>query len=1723
MASLFESFELTETLSDGPEGSLHRARDRATNALVLLRRPPASLPLDEARQRLLRESGVLGQLEGVSGVAQVAGQFQGASGGALVLKYFPGISLAAKLKKQRPDVAQVLDWALGLTAVLDGVHKAGFLHLDLHPGAILIDEGDQPFLFGFGRAASASEDRRSDGGPDRVSDGGYMAPEQTGRINTPVDRRTDYYALGMVFYTLLNGEPAFVVQTPLEAVHAHLAKVPAPPRNAPGPLADIILKLLAKDPDQRYQSLTGLAADLGTCRDQWRESNRLTAFPLGSEDLADRLRLTRKLFGRDQELEYLREVYDRMVTGHQEVVLVGGPSGVGKSVLAAEAGTWATSDGGFFLVGKYEAKAERPYAAVVQQVEDLVRHVARRPDRDTWKRVFAEALKDNQTVISALVPSFEAICGPQAAPPPLPPRETENRLFFTLESFLKALLSADQPVVLLFDDAQWIDPASIRLLDYLGEQRTYGKLLSIYSYRQNEEKVSEGFPGFLTGLEQASGRPTITLGPLEAPAVRSWLEEVLGPSIRDPELLAGNLAAKTAGSPFFLSRLVQRLQQEGLLFYDRPTRRWNWNSQALAGLPASENVGDLLLSQLDALPPSAGTLLGVAACLGTTVSSLDLEPFLTSIADLSVAFRALVDQQYVVPLSDGYLALAAPEYRDGALGIPPFTFRFQHDRIRQAAEERMSPQEQAEVHLKAGRWLEARRPAEAVGHFLQVVDRLQKPQERLGLVRLLVRVAQEARASSASRQALDYLRLAQKESQETGLPEAEVCQLLLLLAETAYLCHEIEEGEETSLSLLSRLSAPSAKAEVYQMQMDAFTFLGRMTDALERGQRALAVLGVKLALQPNPLVLATTLIRVTGKAGRRTPDELFRREGQTPDRIRTLLRLLAKFLVPAQMSGNVNLFVLSTLMTAELALGHPNTDETSGAFGNFAILLSVLGRHRQAYDFASLALRLDEARPNPKTAAGVHSAYAFFSLPWNRPWSEVPPACRRGADAALRSGDLFYIAYQNLFATVFSPSPVLEESIVALEKTLQTIARTRQDDAMVGGTFALRRWQALAGARDNPTDFSGPGFDEAAAIQGWESKKNLSGLAVYRLYKLQVLFSLGRFEEAWDQWQQGKPAASSIQGSAYMEEYAVYTVLVCAERGVAGPMVQEAKRLATWAKTCPENFAALAAMAEAELLAVKRHRGAAARFAEAVRLARETPSLHVRWTALIHERAGNYHLRSGDPTLGRYLTADALRFYGLWGATAKVAQLNLAHPGLASGPSGALSPARGSLDGDAASLWKVSQAISREMDVDRLMTVVIQAVMENAGARRGWLLLKGSSGWQVVARGNSEGEAQAFSQEVSPQTEGIPLSLLSAAEGSEQGLLVSSAIQDPRFAADPQVAARRLKSVLALRFSPPGSQLQALWYFENDLVEGAFSADRLGGLRLLSGQIGISLENARIYQALTNLNRDLEGKVRDRTAELEERNRQFLHSVEYAAVLQRSLLPRDWGSSVVGKMTLWAPKDIVGGDLYWFRECAEGALLAVVDCTGHGVPGALITVLVHSALDEAWATTSPGDLESLLIKANQQFRRVLGQDKPGSESNDGFDIGALWWPKGAGDLRFAGARIPLIQVHGTSVTWYHGSRKGLGYPETPDRPSLEVQTVPRLPGARYYLTSDGFPGQVGGAKGISLGRDRFASLLVRTAGVPLEEQAATLRDAFDDYRDTRPQSDDLTVIGVEIP
>jgi predicted ATPase/serine phosphatase RsbU (regulator of sigma subunit) len=1721
MSTLFDAYEILEPLHDQSFGTLYRARDRATNGLVLVVRPQEDGLGTENLGRLRREaslcSGIQAGGKSVAGVQRVLKTVEDGAGEALVLGYFAGTSLAA-FRGQPLPLGEFFPLALALCRSVDDLHRAGFVHLNLSPTAILWDRSaGETLLVDFIRAVPVSHEGGA--GPwDTSRSWEYVSPEQTGRLGLRADGRSDYYSLGMVFYTLLTGRPAFTGLGRVETIHAHLAKVPArPPVSAP--LADLVLKLLEKVPERRYRSMTGLVADLERCRDDWEARHELVPFDLGAQDDADRFQPSQELFGRRAELEALDQAYSAVRDGGREVVLVCGPSGVGKSSLVREVGSWAVRDQGLFLQGKHDASTrDQPYAAFLQCLDSLVAQILRDRDRGRWKLALELGLSGNLPVVASLVPSICSLVGPQDEPAPLPPKETESRFLFTVTALLRAVLGQRFPVVFFLDDIQWIDPASLRLLEYLAGQEDPSRLFIVLASRQERE---EAVTSWLS-------RPAISLGPLAEADVAALVSASLGSCTRPAGELARVLWERTRGNHFFVTQALRRVYQDGVVTYDRAARAWTWDPRALAALSFSENVYDLLIADFRSLPGASQRALGVAAVIGSTVRVSDLELFTSVTGDLAGALAPLVERHYLVAQTEGFLGFEPSSPLPGDL-----SFRFQHDRIRQSAWEALEDETRGRYQLILARGLaqalsggSSDRLGEAAALFLPHLDRISDVRERESLAPLFFRAGDQARSRSARDQALEYFLRARDLCGPTGGDEALRRRIYLRLAEMLYLSGRTDEADLLSSDLQARMSDPLERAEVSIMQIDVLAFLGKDQVAIERGLKALGSLGFRVPPNPGPVALAQQLLPVMARASAVTVDSLMDRKAGVPPRVLTLMRILGSLQVPANLSRNSNFPVLLILKATDLALRHGNNPESAQAFCHFAILLSGLGNPKRAFEFGTLALRLSEAFPDPKTRAHVHNVYSLYCLPWNRPWAEHAPAALRSADLALLSGDLFTLAYEIGFSTQFAFDLPLAVSLERGRRAVKQISDVGQPGALTAQRLTVQRWRCLAGELEGPVGLSDQELDFDQAMAEWKSQGTTTGLAVGYSYLLglQVLFAetdlaLGTFEEL-------ERYASAVAGSGYMAEITLFTFLLMADlaprrdwRGKAkARMAKERARMAVWAASCPANFAHWALLMGAEILAsAGRVFDAAKAFEEALVLVDGASS--PRDKALVHERAGAFHLGHGHVKVGSYLMREAHQWYETWGAHRKAEHIRRVYPDLALGRRSV--SGNGADPGDLSSVLKVTQALSRETDLDRLLAAVVHTVVESAGAQRGWLLLESQEKpgtWEVCARSDSTGSSDAIAS--TPSAEGLSDLVIRTALGQKEGVVLGDASVDPVFSLDPDLRSRSALSVLCLPFGLPGESPVGLWYLENNLMPGAFPPGRREVLATLSGQVAASITNARTFRSLAALNRTLEQKVEERTAELEEQNRQFLASVEYAAVLQRSLLPQSFGALVTRHFEIFSPRDPVGGDLYWFHEGPKGCLLALVDCTGHGVPGALISVMVHSLLEEISKDADPSDLALVVRHLNQRFRRILGQDRPGAASDDGFDIGLLWWAPGQPVLRFAGAHIGLFVRDPSGVRYLPGVRQSLGYPRTPEDLELPVLELPLVSGLEVVLSTDGTLGQTGGPKGVSWGRERFAELLGEVADLPGADQEKRILEAFHAYRGAQPQQDDVTVLGL---
>jgi len=539
----------------------------------------------------------------------------------------PGGAPVDRLLGRPLDVSHFLRIAIPLVGALRQVHKRGLIHKDIKPANILVDAASGGvWLTGFGIASRLRRERQSPAPPESIAGTlAYMAPEQTGRMNRSIDARSDLYALGVTLYQMLTGSLPFTAADPMEWVHCHIARKPVPPserlETVPAVVSALILKLLAKTAEERYQTAAGLERDLRRCLAAWEAQHRIDAFPLGQQDTPDRLLIPEKLYGREREIETLLAAFDRVVTsGRRELVLVSGYSGIGKSAVVNELHKALAPSRGLFASGKFDQyKRDIPYATLAQAFQSLIRPLLGKSDAELagWRDALREALGPNGRLMIGVVPELKLLIGEQPPVPELPPQQSQSRLQLVFRRFIGVFARPEHPLTLFLDDLQWLDAATLDLLADLLTQADVQRLLLIGAYRDNEVNSTHPLMRKLDAVRKAGAFvQEISLAPLAREDLGRLIADTLSCAPRRAAPLARLVHEKTGGNPFFALQFISALAEEGLLRFDHDAARWRWKLDRLHAKGYTDNVVDLMVGKLTRLPVQTQEALQQLACLG---------------------------------------------------------------------------------------------------------------------------------------------------------------------------------------------------------------------------------------------------------------------------------------------------------------------------------------------------------------------------------------------------------------------------------------------------------------------------------------------------------------------------------------------------------------------------------------------------------------------------------------------------------------------------------------------------------------------------------------------------------------------------------------------------------------------------------------------------------------------------------------------------------------------------------------------------------------------------------------------------------------------------------------------------------------------------------------------------------------------------------------------------
>ncbi|HWT07286.1 MAG TPA: serine/threonine-protein kinase PknK, partial [Xanthomonadales bacterium] len=724
----------------------------------------------------------------------------------------PGGEPLDRLLGEKRTVSEVLQIAISFARALVRVHDRGLVHKDIRPANALVDAASgNVWLTGFGIASRVPRERPNPEPPEVIAGTlAYMAPEQTGRMNRSVDSRSDLYSFGVTLYELLTGTLPFSASDPMEWVHCHIARQPPAPSErvttVPAQLSSIVMKLLAKTAEERYQTAGGVEADLRRCLAEWESAGRVDAFPLGAHDASGRLMMPERLYGRERDIDTLLAAFDRVVVnGTPELVLVSGYSGIGKSSIVNELQKALVPPRALFASGKFDQyKRNVPYATLAQAFQTLIRSLLAQSDVELgrWREAIREALRDNGQLIVNLVPELELVIGKQRAVADLPPQDAQRRFQLVFRRLLGVFAREHRPLVLFLDDLQWIDTATLDLLEYVLRNSDVRNLLLVGAYRDNE--VGPGHP-LLHSLEAIRVAGASVHEIVLAPLVLDETSRLIADALRcEPERtrpLAELVQEKTGGNPFFAIQFVTALVDEGLLAFDSVALTWHWNIDRIRAKNYTDNVVELMAAKLKRFAAATQETLKRLACLGNVV-------------DAGTLTLALGESE------ESIAAALLEAVHAGLVFRHDNAYRFLHDRIQQAAYSLIQDEHRAGIHLRIGRALLASMTADQLAeHLFDVANQLNRGAERLvdadekaQVATIDLRAGRKAKASAAYASARGYFSAGMALLDETDWSSQHELMFSLRLerAECELLCGNLEKAEHLIVELLQRAASKVA-------------------------------------------------------------------------------------------------------------------------------------------------------------------------------------------------------------------------------------------------------------------------------------------------------------------------------------------------------------------------------------------------------------------------------------------------------------------------------------------------------------------------------------------------------------------------------------------------------------------------------------------------------------------------------------------------------------------------------------------------------------------------------------------------------------------------------------------------------------------------------------------------------------------------------------------------
>ncbi|WP_426559117.1 AAA family ATPase, partial [Dapis sp. BLCC M172] len=1389
------------------------------------------------------------------------------NGYALIMPDNEAIALSNYWQNSEQSLTNFLTIAIQLAEALHYLTEKRIIHKDIKPTNILIHpETKQVQLIDFSISSLLPTEQQKLINPN-ILEGtlAYISPEQTGRMNRGIDYRTDFYSLGVTFFELLTGELPFSTNDPMKLVYSHIAKTVQFPVNIeiPEVLQEIVIKLMSKNAESRYQSALGLKYDLEKCLQQLETTGKIISFDLGKRDRSDRFIIPEKLYGREQEVNILLDAFERVSNPSTEVrsqkskfqiqksevrgntnhtnptpllphsptprlLLVAGFSGIGKTAVINEVHKPIVRQKGYFIKGKYDQfNRNIPFSAFVSAFRDLMSQLLGESNTNlaNWKDKILEFVGENGQVLIDVIPELELIIGQQPPATELSGSAVQNRFNLLFSKFVSIFTTKEHPLVILLDDLQWADSASLNLLKVLINESETGYLLVLGAYRDNE--VFPAHPLMLTLDEiqkQDANINTLTLTTLDKKYITNLVADTLLSSTEIATPLSQLIYQKTRGNPFFTTQFLKGLHQENLIKFNSKKGYWQCDLTQIRQLAMTDDVVEFMVGRLRKLPEASQNVLKLAACIG---NRFDLT-MLTVVCEetqeeVATDLWGALQEGFVIPETQTYKFFQG--YQEQDIENISVNYRFLHDRVQQAAYSLICENQKPGTHYQIGQLMLTKlSQTEQEENIFDIVNHLNfgkslinEKREQEKLAQLNLAAGQKATSATAYQAAIEYL--------ETGINLLEkdpwVNQYNLTLSLYRYLAEaqlshaNYEELEMTIAIALQQVSSPVEQADFYVIQVNQFSLQGKFAEAIQAGLMGLNNLGIEIESNNLSELVELEFASIRESLRERSISSLLDLPTTVEAHIQATIKLLISLDPPTYLTSNIELLSFISLRAACLSIKHGNIPESIKAYNNYGFFLASQGQYQRGYELGDLGMQLSHKLNSKSQRCQVGFSLGGFIQPWARPIKGAADINYESFLAGLECGEIQFAAYNlmgNITNRLFQGDNL---AAVGLDIEKYMLVADKIQNELVQVALGAAQIFVTQLCLDQEAEKAEKTITTVEASQIWFS------VCIYYILRMHLSCITENFEVGLNYTRKAEEIISYIKGFTTSGSYYYYSSLIllnmysgmsAEEQSKAWQQIESnQQQLKIWSDSCSENFLHKYLLVEAE-----RYRCLGQKL-EAIDLydraiVEAQANEYIQEEALANELAAKFYLDWGKEKFAVGYMQSAYSCYAQWGAKAKTEQLEQTYPQFlipilqkspqsvstqtdfpSSSPSLSTVSSNTSIF-DLASTIKASQAISGEIEFNVLVSKLMQILIENAGANKGVLLLNNSDNWEIITQYNYETcHTSTISQE---QTENLPYTIINTIKRTQKTLIINNLEQDNNFTTDPYLLEQQPKSIL---------------------------------------------------------------------------------------------------------------------------------------------------------------------------------------------------------------------------------------------------------------------------------------------------------------------------------------